>query len=634
MSTSKEITSADFQTLSEMFLKAIDRHCKPDVFLAKSAGRYQPVSSQEALRQVAALASALVRFGIGRGDRVAILSENRLEWALTDYAVLGLGAIVVPIYPTLLEPDLEYILHDSGSKGVVLSTAAQLKKLANVRANVPNLRFVLMMDQPQAGERAQSWHEVVKRGAEGGDRVAFFRERALSVKPDETATILYTSGTTGQPKGVILTHSNIVSNIRSCLHMYPLRKHEVSMSFLPLSHIFERMFDYSVFWLGTTVAYAESMEALPQNLLEVRPMGMAVVPRVLERVHERVMHNVHQLPPRRQRLFQWAIDVGKQYFPYTLQGRPVPLLLRLKRAFANAFVYAKIRDRLGGRVKVMFSGSAPLSRELTEFFYAVGLPVYEGYGLTETSPVISTNYPGCVKLGTVGRSIPGVQVKLGEEVTEEQGEGSGREILVRGPNVTPGYYHAEDNREAFEDGWFRTGDLGALDDDGFLRITGRKKHLLKTSGGKYVSPERLENLFQGHLYVAQILVVGEARKFVSALIVPNFVRLEAYARSHGIAFKDREDLVSRPEVQSFLQEQVDELTRWLPPHERIRQLGVLSREFTIESGELSATQKIKRHVVEERYQHLIEEIYQRPAPASLRLEARDCDRLGLAKERA
>lgn len=620
------MASDDFRTLAELFLHAVERQAKPDAFLSKSGGRYVGVSSRQALEKAAALALALDRFGIRKGDRVALMAENRVEWALTDYALLGLGAVGVPIYPTLLEPDIEFILRDSGSRGVVLSTGTQLRKILNIRSRLPDLNFVLAMDcGGLEGTGADCWQPAIDAAtASGVDAVSFFREKAGAVAANDVASILYTSGTTGKSKGVILTHSNIASNIQSCRPLFPLAFEDVAMSFLPLSHILERMLDYFYFWVGVSIGYAESFDALPLNLLEVRPTVMGVVPRVLEKIHEKAMEAVRQAPSPMRKLFYWAFEVGRRYFPHELEGRIPPLTLRLKRALADLLIYSKVRARLGGRVKFLISGSAPLSRELAEFFHAMGLPVYEGYGLTETSPVIAVNHPGHVKLGTVGPVIPRVEVKLGEPVGDAEG-GEGREILVRGPNVTPGYYHLEEeNREAFADGWFRTGDLGTLDADRYLSITGRKRNLFKTSGGKYVSPEKLENLFQGHPYVSQIVVLGDGRRFVSALIVPNFASLENDARHRGIAFSNRRELVAQSEIRSFFEQQIEELTRWLPPHEKIRQFALLPKEFTIASGELSSTQKIKRRVVEERYRDLVEEMYQRPprqpeeAPAAAR----------------
>jgi long-chain acyl-CoA synthetase len=606
--------SGQFTTLTELFLRSAEAHPKPDAFLVKSGAKYQPVSAEDALRQAAALAAGLARMGLGRGDRLAIISENRIEWALTDYAALGLGVVVVPLYPTLLEPDIEFILSDSECKAVVVSTDTQLQKILRLRSRLPSLKLILSMD-PLGYSLAgtHDWHHVV-RGAlsRPDDPVPAFRENSMRARPEDTATILYTSGTVGEPKGVVLTHHNIVSNVHACEPLFPLGTQDVGFSFLPLSHVFERMLDYYCFSRGVTIAYPETMEAMPQNLLEVRPTIMAVVPRVLERIKDRVMEAVRQAAPARQKLFWWANAVAHQYSPFMLEGHTPTLGLRLKHAVADRLICAKVRARMGGRIRYLISGAAPLSKELAEFFHAMGLPVYEGYGLTETSPVISVNYPGHIRLGTVGPVIAGVEVKMGEECVDEEGR-TGCEILVRGPSVTPGYYHADDmNERAFVGGWFRTGDLGTLDADGYLRITGRKKHLFKTSGGKYVSPDKIENLFQGHPYVAQIMVIGESRRFVSALIVPNFARLESYARSRGIPVTTRQDLVASEAVHALLTEQIEGATPWLAPHEKIRQFTLLPREFTIESGELTPTHKIKRRVVEERYRAEVEAMYSSP----------------------
>ena len=602
----------EIKTLNELFLQAT-AHAKPDCFLFKREGRYQGVSSQEALRKVAALASALSQLHVERGDRVAILSENRVEWALTDYALLGLGAIPVPIYTTLLEPDVEYILRDSGAKGIVLATEAQLAKIVNVRPHLPDLKFVLAMDCANLqGTGAECWEGSV--ALEMGlvtNAVESFTTKALAAQPGDIATILYTSGTMGKPKGVILTHANIVSNVLECAKLFPLTCNDACISLLPLSHILERTLDFLCFWKGVSIAYAENLDSLPVNLREVKPTLMGVVPRVLEKIHDRVMDVVRNAPRVRQRIFYWALGVGKHAFPYRLNGQPLPLGLRLQNAIADRLIFSKVREQLGGRIRILASGAAPLAQELAEFFYAMGLPVYEGYGLTETSPVIAIDYPGHTKLGTVGPLLPGVELKWGEENHDPEC-GAGREILVKGPNVSPGYYHMEEeNRIAFADGWFHTGDLGAMDDEGYLRITGRKKNLFKTSGGKYVCPEKLENLFQGHPYIHQIVVLGAGRKFVGALVAPVFQRLEAHARTHGVAFKTREELVAHPEIRAFMQQHVDETTRRLPPHERIRQIVLLPRELTMADDEVSATLKVKRGVVEEKYRDVIEEMFSR-----------------------
>ncbi len=609
--------SKSFKTLSGLFLQALEGGSKPDVFLSKSAGNYFRIDAREVLADVAALGRAFDRMGIRKGDRVALLAENRIEWALTDYAILGLGAATVPLYATLLEDDIEYILRDSGSKGIVVSTQEQLQKVLQIRSRVPCLAFVIVMDPGPGTEGVDAWKDVVEPERQmGPTSLEFFRARALDVRPDDLATIVYTSGTTGNFKGVPLSHANIVSNVNACAGLFDHGPSDVAMSFLPLAHIFERMIDFHYLSRGVSIAYAESLDALPGNLREVSPTLMAVVPRLLQKIREKIAEEVEHLPAAKQKLFGWAVDAGKRYFPYGLNRRRAPAGLRLNRALADRLVFRKIRGQLGGRFRMFISGAAPLARDLAEFYFSIGIPVYEGYGLTETSPVIAVNSPAAVKLGTVGRVISGVEVKLGEEIEDSEGR-TGREILVRGSSVMSGYYHQDErNGEVFRDGWFSTGDLGRLDPDGFLSITGRKKNLFKTSGGKYVSPEKLEHLFEGHRYVSQLVVLGDSRKFVGALVTPKFEALEAYARRQGIEFSTRRELASNAGICAFMQRQVDEACRHLAPHERIRQIVLLEKEFTISSGELSATLKIKRPVVEERYRDQIEEMFSRRPPAA------------------
>jgi long-chain acyl-CoA synthetase len=609
--------SSHAPTLNELFLRAVGKYAKPDAFLSKSQGKYEGLSSVYALQKVAALAVAFGRLGIRRGDRVAIVSENRVEWSLTDYAVMGMGAVDVPIYPTLPPGDIEYILRHSEARAVVVSTAEQLEKVIEIKRRLPHLLFAVVMDRVITDEPGvYLWYHLIQDAlSQTLDPERDFRATALDARPESIATILYTSGTMGRPKGVILTHANIVSNVRACESLFDFTPSDRALSFLPLCHIFERMLEYFVFSHGVSIAFAESIEKLPENLLDVRPTVMAVVPRVLEKVHAKVLETVRQGPSFRQKLFHWAVQTGWRYSELTLKGKKPHPGLRLKHQVANRLVGAKIRSRFGGRIRFLISGSAPLAKGLAEFFFAVGLPVYEGYGLTETSPVISVNFPGAVKLGTVGRVLPEIEVKLGEAAAGIEG-GTGREILVRGPSVSPGYFNLDqENQQAFVDGWFHTGDLGTLDQDGYLTITGRKKNLLKTSGGKYVSPEKLEGLFQGHPLVTQILVLGDARHFVGALIVPNFERVEKYAQERQLQFETREQMMTDREIIAWVQEHVDEACKGLASFERIRQIALLPREFSIDAGELSPSLKVRRFIVEEHYRDVIEELYSRPAPA-------------------
>ncbi len=616
------MASQNIQTLNELFLRAMETRTVAAPFLARSGGRYRPVPPSETLRDTATLARVLEGHGIRRGDRVALLSENRIEWALSDYAILGLGAVTVPLYPTLLEADVQYILRDCGAHCAIVSTQEHLRKVLSVKSMLPDLKLIIAMESGADSGDVLNWRSAIAAQREKGtDDVPPFKAAALESRPEDVATILYTSGTTGTPKGVVLTHANIVFSVRSTESLFGVEPGDVAMSFLPLSHIFERTADYFYLNAGATIAHAESAEALPRNLLEVRPTIMMVVPRVLEKVHAKVLERVNGGPALARKIFNWALEQGTRSLKLSVligadarPARAIPLSLRWKRALADRLVFRKIRSQMGGRLRTLVSGAAPASSELLEFFFAIGLPVYEGYGLSETSPTISVNYPGAVKIGTVGRVLEGVEVRLGEAEDGPQ-EGSGREILVRGPNVMPGYYHLDDeNRRAFTNGWFHTGDLGAMDSDGFLTITGRKKNLFKTSGGKYVSPEKLENLFQGDSIVSQILVLGEGRKFAGALVVPHFARLEEFADAKGISFASREELTRNAAVTSFVQSRVDAACQSLPPHERIRQIVLLANEFSIERGELSATLKVKRGVVEREYGEQIEEMFQRRAP--------------------
>lgn len=605
--------NSDFQTLNELFLYSAEQRPNAVAFLSKKNGAYRSVHYSDVRRRVSALGLALMRLGVRPGDRVALLSENREEWPLADYAVMGLGAIGVPVYPTLPASEIQFILRHSEARGIILSSAEQLEKVASIRGGVPELEFIIELDTPVPGATGVLDFETLiqQQLTETVAPEADFASMSVEAKPQDTATIIYTSGTTGAAKGVVLTHANIVANVKACMPLFDFTEADRLLSFLPLSHIFERMIEYFAFWSGAAVAYAESIDALPKNMIEVKPQIMAVVPRVLEKAHAKTLETVRQGSPRRQRLFRWAVSTGWKYASTELEGRRAPARLRLMHRVSDSLVGAKIRARFGGNVKYLISGSAPLSREIAEFFFAMGLPVYEGYGLTETSPVISVNYPGAVRLGTVGRVLHGVEVKLSDAPQSEEGK-EGQEILVRGRNVSPGYYKQKgENEAAFRNGWFHTGDLGKLDAEGYLSITGRKKNLLKTSGGKYISPERIEALFQGHPCVAQMVVLGDRRHFVAALIVPNFHSLEEWARAHRVAFTSREELISNQQVHTFMQGLVDEACHPLAPYEQIHQIGLLASEFTIESGELSPSLKVRRFVVEERHRALIEAIYAR-----------------------
>jgi long-chain acyl-CoA synthetase len=599
------------RTLSDLFYGSVDTHRKPDHLRYKAGGQWKDISSDEFRRAVEETALGLRELGVEKGARVALLSENRPEWAITDLATLSAAAVVVPIYATLTPAQALYILNDSEAKVCVVSNSAQLRKIAEIRAQAPHLRHVVRMD-PAAEPPANTLtlDELRARGREPLARdPQAVRRRAAEAKPDDLATLVYTSGTTGDPKGVMLTHRNIVSNVEAAKSVFmEFGPADVALSFLPLSHIFERMAGYYMMInAGATIAYAESVEQVPANMAEVRPTLMCSVPRLYEKMYARINEKVASDPPARQKIFRWAIGVGRQVLQHTVEKRSPGALLKIKHALANRLVFGKVKERVGGRLRVFVSGGAPLAREIAEFFGAAGLSILEGYGLTETSPVITCNRPDDFKPGTVGKPLPGVEVKIADD----------GEILTRGPHVMRGYYNKpEATAEAIDaEGWFHTGDVGMFDAQGFLVITDRKKDIIVTSGGKNIAPQPIENLVKTNRYIAEIVMIGNKRHFPAALVVPNFENLEKWARDNGLAFSSREELIARPEVTGFYDRTVAELTAHLASFEKIKKVALVAREFTLEAGEITPTLKVKRRVVEQKYKDVIDRLYEGGAAA-------------------
>jgi long-chain acyl-CoA synthetase len=591
-------------TLCDIFFESVDRHRKPDHLRYKRDETWHDVSSDAFRTAVEELSLGLRAIGIERGDRVAILGENRPEWAFADLATLCAGAVDAPIYSTLTPPQVLYILKDSESKAIFVSNAAQARKVAEVRAQAPALRHVIRMgDEPIEGTLALAEVREKGRAALSADKDAV-RKTAATVRPDDLATLIYTSGTTGDPKGVMLTHANLVSNVESSLKGFPvISKDDTALSFLPLCHVFERMGGYYLMLkAGATIAYAESVEKVPDNMREVRPTLMLSVPRLYEKMYARVLEKVASDPPLRQKIFAWALGVGRRFFRHQVERTTAGPVLKLQHALATALVFGKVKDRVGGRLRLFVSGGAPLAREIAEFFGAVGLLILEGYGLTETSPVISVNRPDHFKPGSVGPPIEGVTVKIAAD----------GEILVKGPNVMQGYYRKPDaTAEAIDkEGWFHTGDVGHVDADGFLMITDRKKDILVTSGGKNIAPQPIENRIKTNPFVGEIVMIGNRRNFASALVVPNFEQLEAWARQRGLAWKTREELVALPAVAQHYEGLVKDMTTDTAQFERIKKIALLTREFTLESGELTPTLKVKRRIVEEKYKTVIDGMYE------------------------
>ncbi|MGD8394681.1 MAG: long-chain fatty acid--CoA ligase [Candidatus Eiseniibacteriota bacterium] len=602
-------------SLNHMFLEAVDRFRKTDAFQVKQAGRYVPVSHEAFARCVEAQSLGLAELGITPGDRVALIAENRLEWAAADYAILAARAITVPAYPTLLSHQIEYILRNSGSRVAFVSTAAQLEKVERVCEGLPDLRHIVVMDDTgdlprptRGGQTVLAWKALQDSGAAlaAGDAERF-RATATRAAADDLATIIYTSGTTGIPKGVMLTHGNIAANVESVADLFGFDETDTCLSFLPLSHVFERTCGhYVMFHKGVSIAYAESLETVQQNLVEVRPTLMISVPRLYEKIHARVMTMVAASPPLRRRIFHWALDVGWRGARRRMTGRRAGGLLALRLALADRLVFAKLRARTGGRIRLFISGGAPLPAEIARFFLAAGFDIYEGYGLTETAPVLCANRPGKVKLGTVGQAVPGVELRVAED----------GEVVVRGANVMRGYYRDDiATREILdEDGWLRTGDVGTIDDDGHLTITDRKKDLIVTSGGKNIAPQPVENRLKTSTLIAEAVLIGDRRKFPVVLIVPDHEQLAERARAGGITSSSISDLCAHPQILELYEREVETLTSSLSQYERPKRLALIDRPFTIESGELTPSLKVKRKVVMERFRDLIDGLYTMEPP--------------------
>ena len=577
------------RTLNDVFFQVVSSG-RADVMRYRHGQQWLSISSQQLQQRVSGIARALRGWGIGSGDRVAILSENRPEWTMADFASLLLGAVTVPIYATLTPEQIAYVLRDAGVRVLFVSSAAQLRKILAVVDQSPVERIVIMdsAEAPHAISMMDLMADV------GPDRDEELEATGRTIVPDDLATIIYTSGTTGTPKGVMLTHGNMASNLVS-LKGFEIKPNQVSLSFLPLSHVTARHVDYAMLYNGVTLAYVPFMEHLPQALLEVRPTIFVGVPRVYEKIHSQVDRQTEALP--KNLIYRWALSVGQDHRVEVLAGK-TPQSRHWK--LANRLVFSKIRAGVGGRAELFISGGAPLGRELAKWYADIGIRIHEGYGLTETSPVIAVNTPGAHKLGTVGKPLPNVEVRIAAD----------GEILVRGPSVFKGYWKKpEETENAFVDGWFKTGDIGNLDAEGFLSVTDRKKDLLKTSGGKFIAPQPIENSLKHHAFVAEAVVLGDKRKFPAVLISPNFPLLEDWAQTNKATFSSREHLVSLPEVQVLFEKIVENVNQDLAQFEKLKRVLLVADEFTAEDGSLTASMKMRRRVVEERYREEIEEMY-------------------------
>jgi len=578
------------ETLNDIFSGILERG-QARVMMVREGDQWLPVSAQELYQYVKGTASVLRQWGISKGDRVAILSENRMEWAITDFACLQMGVVVVPIYSTLTAQQAAYILCHSGAKAVFVSTQQQLEKVFSIK-NQTAVEHVVVMDQVETPDVVRMKCLMQGVSTEPDPKLDAC---ARAIAPDDLASIIYTSGTTGIPKGVKLTHGNLASNIQYSLQGFEVGPGQVCVSFLPLSHVTARHADFALLYRGVTLAYCPFIEKLPQVLLEVRPHLLVAVPRVYEKLHTHVEQNAKGFPKRA--IYRCALAVGRAHRGEILAGKtPTSLTWKL----ANKLLFSKVRARLGGNVQVFVSGGAPLGYELAEWFADMGIRIHEGYGLTETSPVIALNSPSAHKLGTVGRPLPNVEVRIAED----------SEILVRGPSVFHAYWNQpEETTNAFVDGWFKTGDIGKLDEDGFLSVTDRKKDLLKTSGGKYIAPQPIENSLKLHPLVGTALVLGDRRRFPSVIISPHFPMLEDWARSNHVACSCREELVANTKVKALYDDIVGQVNRGLGRHEMLKKVLLVPHEFTADDGTLTPSMKVRRKVIEERYSEQIAELY-------------------------
>ena len=585
-------------TLSELFLKAAS-YSKPDCLQSKVGGTYQPISTAELVDRVRRLAKALLGLGLAPGDRVALMSENGPHWPTVDFATLCSGGVLVPIYPTLLPDQAAYIANDCGAKIVFAETAAHLEGLLAHAGELPQVRQFVLIKGDSTDPRVTTLAVLLEQGT--GYDAADFERRARAVRPDDLATFIYTSGTTGTPKGVMLTHNNIASNVSAGVSLMRLEAGYTTLSFLPLSHSFERTVDYCYFLAGCSIAYAESVAAVAQNMQEVKPHVFVSVPRVYEKFYARVQEGVAAGSPIKQKLFAWAVAKGREAISWRLKGQKPPGMLGFQLGVADKLVFSKIHQRLGGRFEFAVSGGAPLARDLAEFFWGAGVPIFEGYGLSETSPVISVNTWQGVKMGTVGRPIPGVEVKIA-------GDG---EILSRGPHIMKGYWGMEkETAEVIDaDRWFHTGDIGEIDADGFLRITDRKKELIINAYGKNVAPAPIENSLKSSRYIGQAVVIGDRRKFLSALLVPDFDALKGWAERNGLGSASPRELIANPAFRELVGQEVETVNQGLAGFEKIVAWELLPDEFTLETGELTPTQKVKRRVINQKYGEVIDRLY-------------------------
>ncbi|MDD5546166.1 MAG: long-chain fatty acid--CoA ligase [Candidatus Omnitrophica bacterium] len=592
-------------TIPFMFFSRANKYGGKCALRSKENGKYRDISWAEAEGKVKDLAIGLISLGLKPGEKVGLLSENRPEWAYSDLAVLSLGCADVPLYPTDVSLQMEYILRDSGCAMVIVSTREQLDKIISIKQGLPELRKIIMIDLPEkTGDAAIiPFESVLKAGASKAPELrGEFEFRLNAAGKDGLASIIYTSGTTGAAKGVCLTHENFLSNCRSSVDLLPLGEDDTCLSFLPLSHVFERMASYYfTMFVGGTIAYAGSNESVAQDLKDVRPTYACSVPRFYEKMHANIMDSVSRSPEPAKKIFERSAAAAKRYADAKLNKLGPGPVLWLEYQLAKALVFSKIRDAVGGRIKFFISGGAPLSKELGEFFYSFGIFIFEGYGLTETSPVVTVNTFKAFRFGSVGKPIHNTEVRIAPD----------GEILITGPGVMKAYYKKEtETKEAFDaDGRFRTGDIGYLDEEGFLYITDRKKDIIITAGGKNIAPQNIENTIRSDSYIHEVILHGDRRPYITALIVPNFDALKGLALRQGIPYIKAEELARHPRVRDFIADRIEQKQKDFANYEKIKKFTMLENKLTIEGGEITPTLKVKRKAVAEKYKDIFDGMY-------------------------
>ena len=596
-----------FKTIPDLYNHLVEEHgptAERSAFRHKVDGVYTDITFKQFKQETELLAMGLASLGVKRGDKVAIIGENRPEWVYSDMAIMGLGGVDVPLYPISTSETIEFILNNSEAVGVIVSNNFHLNKVIKIRENCKQLRFIIVMNEIDLSESGTYlFKQVQEMGKEfAKENKDHFKDNIALAHENDLCTFIYTSGTTGEPKGVMLTHKNIISNVNAVHEIIEIGPTDLFLSFLPLCHVFERMAGYyTALSGGAQIAYAESIEKVSSNLVEIKPTVMTAVPRLFERMYSKIHKGVEASPEKKQKIFKWAVDTGSKYHKAKKMEAGVPFALSLKHKLADKLVFSKVKEKTGGRLRFFISGGAALARELGEFFEAVGILILEGYGLTESSPVIAVNRPYNYKFGTVGQTMPGVEVKIAND----------GEILAYGPNIMKGYYKNEAETNAtIKDGWLHTGDIGVFDAEGFLMITDRKKSLFKTTAGKYIAPTPIENLFLGSKYIDQFIIIGDRRMFITALIVPDYEALKEYADSHRIHYDDPKELTKMKQIYEMLEKDLGEFQRKLAGYEKVRKFTILDKPFTIEGGEMTPSMKLKRKVIEERYTNLIDDMYE------------------------